>query len=173
MTCVKCCTNMQFMHIPGAGLAALVLLQRVSVALPQAVCTTATSLPFPQAVCKMLRLELIGPGQSIHKLEHKLANARCSCRPLVRSCLFQPGERQRLAKLVQQAGSDSHMSAMLESNAAVEVAAQAAISGQWDRFVTLPAAAACPLLVRLPVLVCLASNMHQSLQAGLQDICSV
>ncbi|KAL3131372.1 hypothetical protein ABBQ38_007687 [Trebouxia sp. C0009 RCD-2024] len=54
-------------------------------------------------------------------------------RPFVRACLFQPVERQRLGKLVQQAATDSHMSSMLESSAAVEIAAQAAISRQWDR----------------------------------------
>lgn len=55
------------------------------------------------------------------------------CRPFVRSCLFQPLERQRLHKVVQQAATNSHVSGMLESNAPVEIAAQAAITQQWDR----------------------------------------
>lgn len=55
------------------------------------------------------------------------------CRPFVRACLFQGMERERLGKMVQQAATDSHMSGMLESSAAVEIAAQAAISRQWDR----------------------------------------
>ena len=102
-----------------------------------------TSWSTPTSCLSAAALKLIGQGQSIKMLEHKLASVRCSCRPFVRSCLFQASERQRLTNLVQQAGSDSHMSAMLESHAAVEVAAQAAISRQWDRCEALPAASAC------------------------------
>ena len=55
------------------------------------------------------------------------------CRPFVRACLFQPQERGRLSGVVQQASTDATMTRLLESNAVVEMAAQAAISRQWDR----------------------------------------
>jgi len=56
------------------------------------------------------------------------------CRPFVRSCLFQPVERGRLSKVVQQAATQASVTSLLENHAVVEIAAQAAISCQWDRW---------------------------------------
>lgn len=56
-----------------------------------------------------------------------------NCRPFVRSCLFQPVERERLSKVMQQAATQASVTTLLENNAVVEIAAQAAISRQWDR----------------------------------------
>ncbi len=55
------------------------------------------------------------------------------CRPFVRSCLFQPVERGRLSKVMQQAATQASVTSLLENHAVVEIAAQAAISRQWDR----------------------------------------
>ena len=52
----------------------------------------------------------------------------------MRCCLFQPTEAGRLHKLVQQAGSDAAMTALLEGQAPVEMAAEAAMQRQWDRY---------------------------------------
>ncbi|DBA87788.1 TPA: hypothetical protein ACH3X1_004785 [Trebouxia sp. C0004] len=54
-------------------------------------------------------------------------------RPFVRSCLFQPVERGRLSKVMQQAATQASLTSLLENHAVVEIAAQAAISRQWDR----------------------------------------
>lgn len=56
-----------------------------------------------------------------------------TCRPFVRSCLFQPVERGRLSKVMQQAATQASVTSLLENHAVVEIAAQAAISRQWDR----------------------------------------
>lgn len=55
------------------------------------------------------------------------------CRPFVRACLFQSSNRQRLAELVSSAATDESRHALLETEAAVELAAQAAMACQWDQ----------------------------------------
>ena len=69
---------------------------------------------------------------------HLYLFASCSavpyfCRPFVRACLFQSSNRQRLAELLSSAASNESRHALLESEAAVELAAQAAMACQWDQ----------------------------------------
>lgn len=54
-------------------------------------------------------------------------------RPFVRACLFQPGKRGRIARLVREAGADAHCAALLQAAAPVEAALQAAQALEWDR----------------------------------------
>ena len=56
-----------------------------------------------------------------------------SCRPFVRACLFQPGERQRLDGLVSSASAEADQMGTLQRAAPVELAIHAASSGSWDR----------------------------------------
>ena len=51
----------------------------------------------------------------------------------MRACLFQSSNRQRLADLLSSAATDTSRRALLESRAAVELAAQAAVACRWDQ----------------------------------------
>lgn len=51
----------------------------------------------------------------------------------MRACLFQSSNRQRLVELLSSAATDESRHALLESEAAVELAAQAATACQWDQ----------------------------------------
>ena len=74
-----------------------------------------------------------------------------SCRPFVRACLFQPGERQRLDSLVRNASADADRMSALQRAAPVELATHAASSGSWDRCEAHPPRLLCIHWARHPL----------------------
>ncbi len=61
----------------------------------------------------------------------------------MRACLFQPGERGRIAGLMRIASTDTQRAALLQAAAPVEAALQVAQALEWDRCLTCLALQLC------------------------------